>query len=587
MYNLRFFLFWACFFLYDHLAAGRLNSEISYKNSLNQKMDKKDIVSQLSFTSSNLPIIVINTNGQSIDDDPKITAHMGIIFNGPGNRNNITDPLNEYDGLIGIELRGNMTKGFEKKPYTLETRDTEGNNLNVSLLGLPKENDWILSASYLDKTFIRDPFAYHMSRLMGNWASRTVHCELFLNDVYQGIYILQEQIKPDKNRLDITKMSSEDNSGEEVTGGYIYEVAQNGASFGKRRRYKYPKSKDMTEEQKNYIRDYDEGFREVMAGSDYADPNKGYAAWIDVNSFVDEILVQEACKNSDAYGWSSYFHKDRSEKLRAGPVWDFDQSLSNSNFNNGPNYDEWVILSSDHNKVAANNHPFFWKKLFEEEDFQKKLSARWTQLRNTVYKTEHLHHYIDSIAASLHEAQERNFETWKILGKNITRSTPGAVSRDTYQKEVDYLKTFIKNRLEWMDEQLYDESMIDNDTDNDNDIDTDDDTDDDDVDDIDDDTDNEIITGIDTEIPEFELINYSNPFSDFTIINYSIPTDSYVTLEVFYIDGRSIQTLVDEFQPANNYSINFNAQHLSDGIYFYRLKAGNSFTKTNKMIIRR
>ncbi|CAN5561877.1 hypothetical protein BH23BAC1_BH23BAC1_40740 [soil metagenome] len=527
------------------------------------KLKVKDVDAQLSFNSSNLPIIFINTFGQTIIDDPKIMAHMGIIYNGPGNRNTITDPLNEYDGQIGIELRGNMTKGFDKKPFTIETKDSEGNNLNVSLLGMPKENDWILSASYLDKTFIRDPLAYHMSRLMGNWASRTVHCELFLNDIYQGIYILLEQIKPDKNRVNITKMSPEDNSGEEVTGGYIYEVAQGVAGFGERRRFKYPKRQNITPEQRNYIRNYDDSFREIMAGVDYADPEKGYAAWIDVDSFVDEVLVQEACKNSDAYGWSSYFHKDRSEKLKAGPAWDFDQSLSNSIYNNGHIHDEWVILSPDHNKVAADNHPTFWRKLFEDKNFQNKMSIRWTQLRNTVWKTELIYNYIDSLAASLHEAQERNFETWQILGKHITRSTPGADKRDTYQKEVDYLKEFVQNRLNWMDEQLYDESIIGNEPDN------------------------EIITGIDSELPGFYLKNYSNPFSDKTIISYSLPEGSNVTLELFYMDGRSIQVLVNDYQPANKYSIEFNAQHLADGIYFYRLTAGNKISKTNKMIIRR
>ncbi len=425
---------------------------------------------------------------------------------------------------------------------------------NVSLLGMPKEHDWILAASYLDKTFIRDPLAYHMSRQMGNFASRTVHCESILNDVYQGIYILQEQIKPDKNRLNITKMTSEDNEGEALTGGYIYEVAQSGENFGNRRRFKYPKGKDITQEQTNYIKRYDDAFRTVMKGTDYADSENGYAAWIDSDSFVDEVLLQEACKNSDAFGWSSYYHKDRSGKLKAGPVWDFDQALSNSVFNNGPDFTEWVTLSSERIQEAADSHPPHWRKLFYDERFQKKMVVRWNQLRKTVFKTDSLFHYIDSLASGLDEAQARNFETWNILGKSTIRSTPGFEARDTYQKEVDYLKEFLKNRLEWMDLQLV--------------------------------ADEEVVTSLKQDDLEYKLTTFANPFSSFTIISYSLSKPGFVKLEILDLDGKHIETLVDSFQNVEDYAIQYNAQNLSDGVYFYRLIVENRIVKTKKMVVR-
>ena len=160
----------------------------------------------VNLTSSNLPIVVIDTNGQEIPNEPKLDVHMGIIYNGEGQRNYITDPFNEYDGFIGIELRGNASQMFPKKPYLFETRDELGNNLNVSLLGLPKENDWILRAAYIDKTLLRDALAYEMARDMGRWASRSRHVELILNGEYWGVYVLVESIKPDVNRVDIARM---------------------------------------------------------------------------------------------------------------------------------------------------------------------------------------------------------------------------------------------------------------------------------------------------------------------------------------------------------------------------------------------
>ncbi|RKY52206.1 MAG: spore coat protein CotH, partial [Candidatus Neomarinimicrobiota bacterium] len=81
-------------------------------------------------TQSNLPIIVINTFSREIPDEPKITAHMGII-NNENQPNHISDPFNEYDGYIGIETRGSSSQMFPKKSYSIETRDEIGNNLNV------------------------------------------------------------------------------------------------------------------------------------------------------------------------------------------------------------------------------------------------------------------------------------------------------------------------------------------------------------------------------------------------------------------------------------------------------------------------
>ena len=413
------------------------------------------LIKPMAFTSSNLPIVVITTeNGRSIPDSPKIKADMGIICNGEGTRNNLSDPFNHFNGQIGIEMRGNVTQSFPKKPYLFETRDAAGNNLNVSLLGMPAENDWVLLAAYIDKTLLRDPLAYRMSRLTGRWAPRTVYCELVLNGKYQGLYVLAEKLKRDRNRVDIAEMDSSDVSGEAVTGGYIYEVSQAGPEFGERRRFIYPAGDVIRPEQAAYIRNYDDGLRDVMNRNDSADPNTGYPAWIDIDSFIDEILVQEACKNSDAYGWSSHFFKNRSEKLCAGPVWDFDQSLSNSTFNDGPNYSEWIIEKSEKDGWLRENYPPFWIKLFREPDFKTKLVRRWQALRQGPFHTDSLLQFIDQTAATLDEAQERNFQKWPILGVEIWRSTAGWEARDTYQKEVDYLKNFLVRRLNWMDSQL-------------------------------------------------------------------------------------------------------------------------------------
>jgi hypothetical protein len=503
------------------------------------------------FTSSNLPIIVIETQGQSIKDDPKIIAHMGIIYHGPTTRSNMTDEFNIYDGKIAIELRGNSSQSFNKKPYGFETRTEEGNDAVVSLLGLPPESDWILSAAYIDKTLLRDPLAYELSRRMGNWASRTIHCELVLNGSYQGVYILEEKIKRDKHRVDIEKLEPDENTGSALSGGYIFEVAQSGDGFDKRRRYVYPKGTEITAQQSNYIKNYDDGFRDMMNKAGYDDPVSGYSAWIDVQSFIDEILIQELSKNSDAYGWSSYFHKDKDGKLKAGPAWDFDLSFSNSTFNNGPNYSEWIIEKSTSDSWLLENYPPFWIRLFKEKNFRRELRLRWTSLRETVWTTENIMSYIDSTALHLNEAQQRNFDRWDILGEFVWRSTPGVEQRKSYQMEVDYLKSFLNNRLAWMDSQL---KLV--------------------VTDIDDD-----VNGNNT------LINTPNPFSKETTIEYKLRRAGDVSIDIFDAVGKRIRTIrLTAREPEGRIALD--AAGLNPGIYYCVLSCENGDTTTTKMFLK-
>lgn len=118
---------------------------------------------------------------------------MGIINNGPGNLNCILDPFNDYNGKISIEFRGSTSQMFPKKPYGFSTVDALGNNVNVSLLGYPKEHDWVLLNPYTDKTFMRDVITHDLGRAMGNYTSRTQFVELVINGQLQGVYVLLEK----------------------------------------------------------------------------------------------------------------------------------------------------------------------------------------------------------------------------------------------------------------------------------------------------------------------------------------------------------------------------------------------------------
>ena len=175
------------------------------------------------FNSSNLPIVLIDTYGQEIMDDPKIQVGMKIIDNLPGQRNYVTD-IPAYDGYAGIEIRGSSSQMFPKKSYGFESWDGLGEELEVPLLGMPEESDWILNANYSDKTLCRNTLAYQVFRNMGHYATRYEHVEVVINGVYKGVYIFSEKIKRDADRVDIAKLKPDDNSGDPLTGGYIFKI---------------------------------------------------------------------------------------------------------------------------------------------------------------------------------------------------------------------------------------------------------------------------------------------------------------------------------------------------------------------------
>ena len=178
----------------------------------------------VSFTNSNLPIVVINTNNVQIQDEPKIDATMGIIYNSTGAQNFTNQPFNEFYGQIAIETRGSSSSGFPAKSYGLETRGPDSSNYNVSIFDWPSDNDWILYAPYTDKSLIRNVLTYHLGNQMGNYSPRTKLCELILNDEYQGVYVFMERIKTNPGRVNIDQVAPDDTLENELTGGYIFKI---------------------------------------------------------------------------------------------------------------------------------------------------------------------------------------------------------------------------------------------------------------------------------------------------------------------------------------------------------------------------
>jgi subtilisin-like proprotein convertase family protein len=419
--------------------------------------------------TSNLPIVVINSNNIPIPDEPKITAHMGIIYNGVGNINSINDPFNAYDGYIGIELRGSSSQLFPKKPYGMETRDEFGNNFNIPLLGMPKENDWVLIANYSDKTLMRNTLTYDLAREMGFWAPRTRFCELIINNEYQGVYALMEKIKRDNDRVNISILTPDSITGDAVTGGYIIKIDKftgtNNDSWqssfypqvhssGQRIhfQYHYPKASDITNEQKTYIQDYMYAFENALNSPQFQDSANGYHQYVNLYSFADFFILNELSKNVDGYRLSTFLYKDKESKegkLTMGPVWDFDLAYRNADYCAGDNYTGWAYNFGNVCPDDSWQVPFWWNRMLEDSSFVTILNCRWQNLRMTTLDTVNLFNTIDNYVSILQQGQQRNFYQWPILGIYVWPN-PAPIPI-TWQGEIESLKKWLRNRIEWLD----------------------------------------------------------------------------------------------------------------------------------------
>lgn len=413
------------------------------------------------FTDSNLPIVIITTDLDAttnlpalILDDPRVLATMKIIKRPDGSRNYLSDATTaaylNYNGRINIEIRGSSSQDLPKKGYgftTLQANNTSNNN--VSLLGMPSENDWIFNGLAFDPSLIRDYLSYNLSRQIGEYATRTAYCEMVINGEYKGLYLLQEKIKADSNRVNLLKITTTDNAAPNLSGGYITKadkitggdpVAWEMESYAGYVNFIHdlPKPAEVTPQQNAYI--YGQ-FLNLAATSNSNNTSfiNGYPSVIDVPTFVDFMVINELASNADGYKLSTYFHKDRNGKLRAGPIWDFNLTYGNDLFQWGFDRSKtnvWQFANGD------NEGAKFWTDLFNNPSYKCYFAKRWNVLTQTGaplnYNT--MAAFIDNTVTTISEARVRENQKW------------GTVPNQPL--EISNLKTFLSDRILWINSHI-------------------------------------------------------------------------------------------------------------------------------------
>lgn len=484
-----------------------------------------------SLSTSNLPILSIDTRGKTIVNEPKIPTKISLFDRGPGALNQISaSPTLKI--WAGVEFRGSTSQedfyflpGLIKKPYGVEiwTDSTGRFSTDTSLVQMPAESDWVLNASYNDRTFMRDVLAHYVGIRMGLLGSRTRYVELVINDVYQGVYILMEKIKKGKNRVPISDLRPTENTGDNLTGGYLMKIDKTTGSpsknwssnFGSGLSSKksiiqveYPKYDSLSNSQYTYIKNYMDTFEKSLHDDSPSNPKSTYKSMMNLPSFVNYFLLNEAVRNVDGYLLSTYFYKDKDSKggkLTMGPVWDFNIAFGNADYAEGWKPQGWAFTARETTAGATDAFqvPFWWGKLLTDSSFVNLASKRWKDMRKSFLTADRIHAYIDSTQNVLKEPLARNFTKFPLFGKKLW---PNYYVAPSLTEDVIWLKNWISQRLIWLDSQLNQLNVL--------------------------------VLGTEKESPTLNL--YPNPSSASVTVLCTLPEDGLVEVELVDLLGRSL-----------------------------------------------
>lgn len=366
--------------------------------------------------------------------------------------------IQEYPILTRV--RGNFSASWENKPYRIKFNDDKKHHMlkdSEKDESPAKAKKWTLISSYGDKTLMRNPVAYEVSKRIGlpftPWCKPV---DLILNGEYRGTYQLTDHVDVKSDRVNVVEMTSEDIEGEALTGGYMIEM--NGyagsdpvnftSSHGNPVTIHSPEDDVIQTVQKNYIINHFNEMEKRVFAANYTDPEKGYRSMLDLESFLKYFLSNEFCTNTD-YLWQVYMFKERgNDHIFTGPVWDNDLSLENDgNYFPGNQQKDWTY------KVrGAGDWRSLVTKVLSDGYAKARLQAIWKELRDQkVFTAQNIADYVDSTRVRMAESARLNHIRWPYLLQQLHCNPKVWGSWDA---EVDNVRDFVYGRVEWMDNML-------------------------------------------------------------------------------------------------------------------------------------
>lgn len=406
---------------------------------------------------THLPIVSIDTNKQKIPgearDGSMITTKVKVIDNREGG-NHLSDK-SKVKTLANIRYRGNSSMKFDKKGYLLKFIKKDGSENPEKVIGMDKHDEWALHGPFLDKTLLRNYLWYHISGEIMDSAPDSRFCELFVDGEYKGVYVMVESpSRGDKGRMQIKKIKK----GKDYT-GYIVRLDKGtdnplqdlntfskysmntGLDPGLKLEIIYPGKNRLNKTLQEYIRRDMSKFEKALYSYDYDSKRYGYEQYIDVDSFVNYLIINEFTQNYDAGNMSTYLYKDYNGKLRMY-VWDFNSA--NDFYKYSINIEEFEFQWNT-----------WFTMLMRDEKFTKRIIERYRYLRRHYLSDEYLCNYIDEIVNYLGPAIDRNYEVWGYtFEKEEDILIPESRNPRNYEDAIKQLKKHIVERGKFMDENI-------------------------------------------------------------------------------------------------------------------------------------
>ena len=480
----RFFFVWLC------LLTGAL--WLSAQTSDNYRSYLRDRTVKV--TQTNLPIVFITTNRQTIQRDNYILARMKIIHNGDGQLNYGDTVAHrgqtvDYEGYIALKYCGNTSfSNSDKKPFAFRTLESDvlpdygGAKQKVRILGMEKDNKWGFIAPWCDETMIRDVLSFELGRPWFDWVPSARMCEVILDGTYYGVYVLCERVSKGKRRLNLNDPSV-DADGNIVADWHVcvdhgydpYYTSKHHpwATLDGSRESRYTVKYEYDDPDDDEFWELPDGTREALHAdidqmedifktTNWLDPEQGYRRLVDHMSFIDYMLSTEVSMNIDGYRLSTHLYKHSdTRRLTEGidprwktTLWDFNIAWGNANYYGGERTDQWQYMMNINNPGDDCPVPFYWYKMLLDDDFVSDLKDRWQAYRQGNYSDQRILATVDSLTTLLtaEGAAERNERAWGIYNRSSIWPLPYYAKN--YDDAVSYLKNWITQRLKFMDKNL-------------------------------------------------------------------------------------------------------------------------------------
>lgn len=373
--------------------------------------------------SVDFPTIKLFVKGDVIQDEKKVDCTIEL-----------RDSIQQQTIKGGIEYRGSSSKLYPKKSYTIRFK----NEKVIQWQGLSLIGDWVLYAPYADRSCIRNTLAQYIFGAMGHYSTSSVFTELYINNEYMGLYELREKIDIEKPGLKEAKC--------------IFKIDK--ITGKKKQKYASVISPDIA------ILEHDvaNGFEfttAIQRVHDFEkallDTTKDLSNYADMNSFVDYFIFSELVNSPDAYRSSCYFTLLKDQRIAMGPVWDYDLAFGNSPLYNGLSTQGWRYVISETQSPYYTAAPKWWSSLHRNKSFKIAVSKRWIQLRQSIFSTQNLQWMVDYLSHPIQPSLANNFKIWPVIGRQIQWA---ASPQKSYPEELAYLKQWIVQRANWLDEEL-------------------------------------------------------------------------------------------------------------------------------------